>query len=339
MAETKRPDGGLSPEQLHQLQFSFVPAYVLTAGVQLGVYSHIAAGKTSVHEIAQAAETSPRGTRMLLDALVACQLLTQQNGLYGLTPLAAKYMVRSSPDYLGFMMEGRTHWEPWMNLVEVIRRGGPAYRVEEQQKAEDFFPLLVRSLHVMNREPAQRAAAVLGVGNPHRAMRVLDIACGSGVWSIAIAESDPQARLTAQDFPGMLSLTREYLQRHQVESQYDFLPGDLKEVDFGRDRYDLALVCNIVHSEGERSARDLFRRLFATLRAGGRIAIADMIPNESRTGPPFPVFFALEMLLHTEEGDTFSLSQYSEWLQQAGFSRVETAEIGSHSPLIIGCKP
>ena len=56
MAETKTPDGSsLSPEQLHQLNFSFVPERVLTAGVQLGVFSHIAAGKTSVREIAQAA--------------------------------------------------------------------------------------------------------------------------------------------------------------------------------------------------------------------------------------------------------------------------------------------
>ena len=278
--------------------------------------------------------------RMLLDSLVVCLLLTQQNGSYELTPLAAKFLVRSSPEYLGFMMEADAHWEPWAHLVEVIRRGKPLYRIEQQQeKAAEFFPFLVRSLHVMNREPARLAAKVLGVGNSQQGLRVLDIACGSGVWGIAVAEANPLARLTAQDFPEILDITREYLQRHGVESQYDFLPGDLNEVDLGRDRYDLALLGNIVHSQGARAARDLFRRLFAALRAGGRVVIVDMIPNEDRTGPPFSIFFALEMLLHTEEGDTFTLSQYSQWLQEAGFIRVETVEIGSHSPLIIGFKP
>jgi len=74
------------------------------------------------------------------------------------------------------------------------------------------------------------------------------------------------------------------------------------------------------------------------MRADGRVAIIDLLPNDDRTGPPFPVFFALNMLLNTEEGDTYTLAQYTEWLQEAGFARVETADIGSHSPLIIGWK-
>jgi len=337
MSETSQASSnGLSTEQLQQMNFSFVPSRVLSAGVQLGVFTHIAAGKKSVEEIAQSAGASLRGVRMLLDALVALQLLNGGDGQYALTPRAAQYLVRSSPQYMGSTLENDVHWEAWTRLVEVVRHGGPVRRVEKQERAETFFPQLVRSLHVMNQEPARRTAQVLGAGNLRKGLRVVDIACGSGVWGIAIAEADPDARLTAQDFPAILSLTREYLKRHGVEDRYDFLPGDLKEADFGTDQYDLALLGNIVHSEGERSSRDLFRRLFKSLRPGGRVAIADMVPNEDRSGPPFPVFFALNMLLNTEEGDTFTLGQYTAWLREAGFRRVETADIGSHSPLIMG---
>ena len=136
----------------------------------------------------------------------------------------------------------------------------------------------------------------------------------------------------------MLAVTREYLKRHGVEQQFDFLPGDLNVVDLGQDQYDLALVGNIVHSEGEQSSRNLLRRLYRALRPGGRVVIIEVLPNDDRTGPPFPVFFALNMLLHTEHGDTFTLSEYTRWLQEASFARVETADIGSHSPLIVGWK-
>lgn len=328
----------LDPEPLHQMIFSFIPSRVLTAGLQLGVFSHLAAGKKTVEEVARAGAVSERGMRMLLDALVACQLLTQKDARYELTPLAARFLVRESPDYLGLLMEQDSLWESWGHLTEVIRSGLPIHRVEAQELAEQFFPILVQTLHVLHRERARRMAQALGVGNPRKGLRALDVACGSGVWGIAVAEADAEARVTAQDFPAMLAVTREYLKRHGVERQFDFLPGDLKAADFGRGRFDLALLGNIVHSEGEESSRNLLRRIHAALRPGGQVVIIDFLPNDDRTGPPFPVFFALNMLLHTQHGNTFTLAEFRRWLEEAGFARIETADIGSHSPLVIGSR-
>jgi ubiquinone/menaquinone biosynthesis C-methylase UbiE len=326
------------PESLLQISFSFAPARVLATGLQLRVFSHIDAGNKGALEIAQAAGASERGMRYLLDALVGFQLLSKAGEGYELTPLSAQYLVRDKPDYIGGVLESERWFEAWTHLTEVVRTGHPPHRIEAQEVAEQFFPLLVRSLHVANREPARRAAQALGAGTSQTGMRVVDVACGSGIWGIAIAETDPQARITAQDFPGMFETTREYLKRHGVEDRFDFLPGDLKQVDFGEDRFDLALLGNIVHSEGERSSRDLFRRLHRALSPGGRIVVIDMIANDERTGPPFPLLFALNMLLNTEEGGTYTLAEYTEWLNEAGFGRVETADIGSHSPLVIGFK-
>lgn len=329
---------GMGPEQLLQMSLSFAPSRVLSSALQLDVFSHIAAGHQTAAEIARAESASERGLTMLLDALSALQLLIKSADRYQLTPVAENFLVRSSPSYLGSMMENDHIWNAWGKLTEVIRTGKPALVIEEQAKAEEFFPMLVRSLHIMNTEPARRLAEALGAGASHRGLHVVDIACGSGIWGIAIAEADKEARITAQDFPGVFNVTREYIRRHNVEDRFDFLPGDLKEVDFGLERYDLALLGNIVHSEGERSSRDLFRRLHQSLRPAGRIVIIDMIPNDERTGPPFALLFAINMLVNTEQGSTFTLSEYSDWLKAAGFARVETADIGSHSPAIIGFK-
>ncbi len=69
-----------------------------------------------------------------------------------------------------------------------------------------------------------------------------------------------------------------------------------------------------------------------------RAVILDMIPNDARTGPPFPLIFALNMLVNSDEGDTFTFAEYSQWLSEAGFERVESTDIGSHSPAIIAWK-
>ncbi len=337
---TSRPETSneLNPEKLLQMGMSFTSSRVLAAGVQLHVFSHIAAGQRTPSAIARAAGASERGMGMLLDALTALELLTKSGGTYQLTPAAARYLVRDSPDYFGAMLENDSLWEAWGKLTEAVRTGQPPRRLEQQAQAEEFFPVLIRSLHVLNREPARRAAQALGMGTTRRGVQALDVACGSGVWGIAIAEADPTARLTLQDFPGVLDHTRQYLRKHGILDRCDFLPGDLKQVSFGEARYDLALLGNIVHSEGERSSRDLFRRLHRALKSGGQLAIVDMIPNEERTGPPYPILFALTMLVNTETGGTYTLTEYTAWLTEAGFVRVETADIGSHSPLIIARK-
>ena len=263
MASTYRGPSALpDPAALMQIHFSFAPSIAMSTGVKLGVFTHIAAGKNTAAEVAREAHATERGVRMLLDTLTAFELLRKVHDTYELTPPAAEYLVRGKPNYMGAMLEhGDEVFAPWLHLADVVRTGKPPHRVEDQKTAEEFFPQLVRSLHVVNREPARRTAEVLGAGTSHKGMRVLDVACGSGVWGIALAEADREARVTAQDYPGIFATTREYVQRHGVEQQYEFLPGDLKTVDFGEARYDVALLGNIVHSEGERSSRELFRRV------------------------------------------------------------------------------
>lgn len=338
MEATQQKDAGLNPEQLLQMSFSYAPSSILSAGVQLGIFSHIAEGNQTVAEISRAAGASERGTEMLLDALVSLQLLGKNSQQYELTPLSAEFLVRTRPNYLGEMMQTVRSFQAWNDLAEIVRTGQPPQKIEAKEAAEDFFPALVRGLHVINTQPARRTAEILGAGTTHKGMSVIDVACGSGIWGIAVAEADKEARVTAQDFPGLFETTRHYLQRHNVEDRYDFLPGDLKEVDFGESRYDLALLGNIVHSEGEASSRELFKRLYRALKPGGRIVVIDMIPNDERTGPPFALIFALNMLINTEKGGTYTLEEYTRWLNDAGFKRVETADIQSHSPLIIAYK-
>jgi ubiquinone/menaquinone biosynthesis C-methylase UbiE len=335
-AKAQQPAREMTPaESLMHMGMSFNASRILAAGVQLDVFSHLARGQHTAAEVARAASASERGMTMLLDGLVAIELLTKTGGRYQLTTTSAQYLVRESPDYMGAVMEENSLWDTWSHLAETVCAGKPPRRVERQEEAERFFPRLIRSLHVLNRAPARRVAQVLGAGTSRRGLQVVDVACGSGVWGIAVAEADAQAHLTLQDYPGVLEHTRDYLRRHNVLDRSDFLPGDLKRVDFGVDRFDVALLGNIVHSEGEPSSRDLFRRLHRALRPGGQVVVIDMIPNDDRTGPPYALMFALNMLVNTEAGGTYTLAEYRKWLTDAGFARVETADIGSHSPLVV----
>ncbi|VVM04943.1 acetylserotonin O-methyltransferase [Methylacidimicrobium tartarophylax] len=311
---------------------------IVRAAVDLGVFSQLAKNSGTAEEVAGALGVSVRGTRVLLDSLTALQLLGKEKGSYRLLPIAEALLVPESPDYLGDLVHGSILDETWDHLAEAVRKGGLAEAVEpveQQKRAEEFFPLLIRFLHVVNRGPAIAAARALGAGAAHRGMRILDLACGSGVWSLAVAHVDPEARVTAVDFPGVLEHTRRYGERHGMADRYEYLPGNIQEVSLPEARYDLAILGHILHSEGEGKSRRLLGRIAKALRPEGRIAILEFLPNRERTGPLDPVLFGLRMFLNTEEGGIFSAEEYAEWLGEAGFPEVESFEIGTHSPLLV----
>ena len=69
------------------------------------------------------------------------------------------------------------------------------------------------------------------------------------------------------------------------------------------------------------------------------MAIGEFIVNEDRTGPVEPLAFAVNMLVHTEHGDAYTLGQIRSWLQEAGFVNVRTLAAPAPSPLILADKP
>ncbi|HEY8504482.1 MAG TPA: hypothetical protein VIL46_07860, partial [Gemmataceae bacterium] len=72
---------------------------------------------------------------------------------------------------------------------------------------------------------------------------------------------------------------------------------------------------------------------------GGTIAIAEWLVNEDRTGPVNGLIFAVNMLVNTEQGDTFSFGEIRRWLEEAGFTGARELEAPAPSPLILAEKP
>lgn len=334
-----KPEISASPQRIVDLWFGYTPAMVLATAVQLDVFGAIAAGAMTAPDVAKATGSSLRGVTMLLDGLVSLALLDKHAHRYALTPESEAYLVRSSDSYLGGFFEiFQKGLQDWIKLPDAVKSGLPVRSIDDQKRSEEFFPPLIRALHVANLSAAHNLARKLGVGTRWRGLKILDVGAGSGVWGIAAAQEDPSSIVTALDFPRILSITREYAAKAGVGDRLSYLEGDMDTVALEEHTYDLALLGNICHSEGADGTRDFLKRLQPAMRPGGKVAIIDMIPNEERTGPPFPVLFALQMLLHTGLGGTYTQSEYARWLEEAGFKKVEAMDIRSHSPVIVAAR-
>lgn len=327
------------PDRIMQIAWGHLAQRTLTAAVDLNLFGHLASGARTAAEAAHASGASERGVRMVLDALTAMGLLAKDNDGYQLTPETETFLVPGSQAYLGGLVQHvDLLWETTGRLTEAVRTGLPQCAVDLRDDGESFFAQLVPLIFGMSYGSAQQAAAGLGVGDTWCGLTVLDVGAGAGPWSLAMLQRDRSARAIAVDWPHVLEVTRRYAADFGCLDRYEFRAGNLREVDYGESCCDLAILGHICHSEGAQHSRELFAKLKRALRPGGKLLVADMVPDEARREAAFPLLFALNMLLHTTEGDTFTLGEYTAWLEGAGFARVETLANTGPSPLIVATR-
>ena len=136
----------------------------------------------------------------------------------------------------------------------------------------------------------------------------------------------------------MIPTTRRITEKFRARGQFNFIEGDLLEANFGSG-YDIATLGHILHSEGEERSRKLLKKTFGALKSGATIAVAEWLVNDERTKPLPSLLFSVQMLVNTEQGDTFSFNEIKSWLEEAGFKNARTLEAPGPSPLILATKP
>src|SRR2546427_10558837 len=132
--------------------------------------------------------------------------------------------------------------------------------------------------------PAQKLGDHLKLAKTDNELRVLDLAAGSGIWGMALAQKSPRVQVTAVDWVGMIPTTKRITQKFGVADRFQFIEGDLLEADFGSG-YDIATLGHILHSEGEERSRKLLKKTAGALNRGGTIAIGEWLVNDERTEP------------------------------------------------------
>jgi ubiquinone/menaquinone biosynthesis C-methylase UbiE len=196
----------------------------------------------------------------------------------------------------------------------------------------------VENIIPMSYPAAQKLAEHLKLSKAKDKIRVLDLAAGSGIWGIALTQKSPRVRVTAVDWAGMIPTTKRITQKFGVGDRFNYVEGDILETNFGSD-YDIATLGHILHSEGEERSRELLKKTFRALKPGGVIAIAEWLVNNERTEPAPALMFAVQMLVNSEKGDTFSFNEIKNWLEDVGFKKVRKLDAPGPSPLILATKP
>ena len=139
------------------------------------------------------------------------------------------------------------------------------------------------------------------------------------------------------DLPEVTKLTTEYVAAEGMSERVTTLDGNYHDADFG-EGFDLVFFSAIVHINSPDENEALMRKAFAALNPGGCIAIQDFVMAEDRLSPASSAMFALNMIVSTRAGDTYTKGEMSGWLMDAGCAETTFHQTGPTTAVVSGRK-
>jgi ubiquinone/menaquinone biosynthesis C-methylase UbiE len=314
----------LSFHPLLRLLADFGNSRILEAALEYDFFSLIHRGLRTPEEVAHEAGTVPRATRIVLDGLVALALIEKRQGKYYLAPVSESFLVKERPTYIGdFRYVAMSFWDGMAHLKETLKTGKPLSRVDTASELQVWEKIVVGILPIAQ-PVARELCDLLKIGSDRRGLKVLDIAGGSSVFGMTILERDPSAQVTQLDWPNVNAVAKKLNRERGLKGKIRFIDGEFRSAPIEDNHYDLVLASNFCRFESPEGNRELFQKAFRFLKAGGILVVNDFLLNEERTGPTFPLRFSVYTLTHTPGGECYTLSEFSGWLKEAGFTSIKS---------------
>jgi SAM-dependent methyltransferase len=292
-------------------------AVILGCAKQERLLEAVADVSRSADEVANRLGLSPRAVHALLSALAELGVVEEDSNKFFrlLDEHRGPLLDRSHPDYAGGLVAHRFELiRKWGRMPEIVKTGSP---IEEDEPAQgpEGKETFINSMRRLAK-PGVRAVAALLLSrlpeNPH----ILDVGGGPGTYAEAFVEGG--ARVTVFDLPDVVELMKERLTAAGISA----VAGDFNE-GLPEGPFDAAYLGSVSHIYGPEENLALIKRVAGSLSPDGLIAIRDFIRGLSKGA----ALFAVNMVVNTESGNTYSEEDYRGWLSAAGFQEVEVLPI------------
>ncbi|MGH7209044.1 MAG: methyltransferase [Nitrospiraceae bacterium] len=296
---------------------------ILFTALDLNLFTVMGARTWTIPELARRLRVSSRGLAILCRNLACAGVLKKRGPLYRTGVLANTALNARSPAYRGAYLDLlRGQWDDWAKLTESVRRGRPV----EHDDPDDpkYRRAFTWAMHHRSSDVAPQVAAQV---NLKGVRTLLDLGGGPGTYALAFLARNPALRATVCDRPAALNVAREIAAPLRHGRRLDYLPLDFMSRPLPA-RYDVIWYSNVLHIYSPAQNQALFRRLPSALTPGGRLLIQDaFVLDRNGLYPQEANLFAVTMLLFTEEGNTYSVAETTEWLREAGFGRVRLLKL------------
>jgi SAM-dependent methyltransferase len=303
---------------------------LLTAAVcDFDLFRRLAEGPKSFDEVRGEIGLAERPANVLFTALRAMGLLTMGDGGLGLTADAREHLLPDSEFNIAGYISLAAESPGVRAMAERLKTNAPAKQKSDDRGAAYIFREGIESAMDESESARRLTLALAGRATnvaPYlaakvpltNATRLIDIGGGSGIYSIALLQQNPQLRATIWDRAEVLKVAEEFGQKYGVEDRLEFLAGDMFADPVPAD-CDVILLSNVLHDWDVPECRKLIRRCADALPTGGRLLIHDVFLDDD-LGGPLPIALYSAALFSLTEGRAYSAAEYRGWLLAAGMA-------------------
>jgi SAM-dependent methyltransferase len=321
-------------DDLHLISNGFIKAKVVLAAAELGLFEITAGEGVTAVEAAERLDGELRGMEILLDALVAIEILDKRDDRYRLRAELEPLLREDAPSQTVAMLRHRNRmFRDWSRLEDRIRGLGPASGSDREllhdpRANRDFIRAMLSA-------SGELAPSVVDRIDLAGVRRVADLGGGPGHYAVEFASRNDAIEVWLIDLPLTLETARELepfgLKHDRVHTTpWDFY-GDPPPADLPS--FDLVFLSQVMHAESSDRNRALLGTIERLLGSGGRLVIHEFFVDSDRTSPAEAALFAVNMLAMTPGGRTYTVQEVEEWARDAGLDSIGFEQVGERSGL------
>jgi SAM-dependent methyltransferase/predicted transcriptional regulator len=314
---------------------SFMKSRVILSAAELDFFSKLDGNFVSSKELAEMLGLDERATTRILDCLVTFDLLEKDNNRYRTTDKGSPLSSMNRESILPMIKHMIVIWNNWSRFTDVIQKGtNSKLKPVVDSEFEEDRDAFIGAMHVAAIRLSVKIANTYDLSS-HK--KLLDIGGGSGAYTIAFLGKNPKLKAVIFDLKGVIPIAKEKISENNFLDRVNFVVGDFYTDDLPTG-CDIALLSAIIHQNSPQQNVELYRKIYHALDPGGVLIIRDHIMDESRIHPPAGALFALNMLVNTKAGDTYTFREVKDTLKTAGFVEVKLVMSGTEMDCLVESK-
>ena len=337
----------ISPDHILQIGFGFWASKALLSAVELALFTHLSKGPQTGPQLEAVLSLHPRSTYDFLDTLLALGLLerngTGQSAEYMNTPSTALFLVKTSPQYIGGILEmaNARLYRFWADLTPALKTGLPQNEMKTTGKS--MFEALYADPARL--EQFMDAMGGISMGNFiafaekfdfSRYTTLADIGGATGQLSTIIAAHHPHMRCRTCDLVEVQPIAERRIRAQNLQGRVT-----AETLDFFADEFpqaDIITMGMILHDWNLVDKKMLIAKAYQALPQGGAFVAIENIIDDERRQNAFGLMMSLNMLIEFGEAFDFTGAQFSEWCREAGFSRCEIIPLAGPASAAVAYK-
>ncbi len=312
--------------RLQRIAKAFWESAALMSAVEIGIFTAIARGHSTVAAVAAETQIEPQNAERLLTALTAMELVSLDEDTFTNAPDVQRFLVEDSASYAGpWMLFTKPRWEAWGKLTERLRQPSDQQRVLGMYDA-NFTVETARTYH--------EATYSIGMGAARRFHRqvdlsgrrkLIDLGGGSGCYCIVGATLHPQLNAVVLDLPPVVEVTRQFLVENGVADRVQAQPCDFTK-DALPSGADVAIMASNLPQYSREIIAGVVSRVYDALEPGGEFHLIGETLDDDRTGPLAPALWGLSEAVNESTGLAHTVGDCIGYLADAGFENVSNSD-------------